>query len=368
MADKVDIWMPVYVADYLTDTMHLTCEESGAYLHLLFHSWKVGPLPKDTEQLRRIARVEKKPWAAVWASLSAFWTLGTDGYTQSRCEKERAEWLERRAANVAKAKAAVEAREARRQSGAAASPRSSPRSSPGSSTGASSDSTPSSSAGSTSGSHQDNLESIPSPSPSPKAKEASPTPSPAKGLVESPGVPAKAKHVASERTVGVKRGPLEPAPRSPEEHAALEAEVDALFARPAEMRERRVSGDLARLAVPPSLAALRAAQAKPLERLPTMAQARAMLEELHGLFAAQFGKPPQEGWEDALDAWNRCFEHAAVGSVEMDGDQPVVYLVTSRPKDLADGLQKFHGKVRQAMRMAFGREVQLVLRDEAVAA
>ena len=64
----------------------------------------------------------------------------------------------------------------------------------------------------------------------------------------------------------------------------------------------------------------------------------------------------------------RCFEPVSVGDVEMDGESTVVYLVSPRPRDLADGLAKFQHKVLLAMKKAFGREVQIVPRDAAVAA
>ena len=47
-------YMQLYIADYLADTMHLSAEEHGAYLLLMFNYWQTGkPIPKN--RLAKIA-------------------------------------------------------------------------------------------------------------------------------------------------------------------------------------------------------------------------------------------------------------------------------------------------------------------------
>jgi uncharacterized protein YdaU (DUF1376 family) len=65
-------WMPLYIADYLADTPHLSAFESGAYLHLIMHQWQSGALPTDEHALARIAKVQPRYWPRIRAVLAPF--------------------------------------------------------------------------------------------------------------------------------------------------------------------------------------------------------------------------------------------------------------------------------------------------------
>ena len=66
------MWMPVYIGDYLADTMHLSTEQHGAYLLLLFHLWRRDALPDDDKELAKISGLSRQSWNKVRPVLAAF--------------------------------------------------------------------------------------------------------------------------------------------------------------------------------------------------------------------------------------------------------------------------------------------------------
>lgn len=91
MADKTDTWMPLYVADYLKDTQHLSTQEHGAYLLLIMYAWSHdGLLPGDEKRVARIAGLTPKEWKNSRDVMLEFFTKKSDGFRHKRVEKERA--------------------------------------------------------------------------------------------------------------------------------------------------------------------------------------------------------------------------------------------------------------------------------------
>lgn len=78
-------WMPLYVADYLADTTHLSASEHGAYLLLIMNYWQKGSLPKDDAILARICRMSSREWSKSRDVLQA---LFGDGWTHHRIDSE----------------------------------------------------------------------------------------------------------------------------------------------------------------------------------------------------------------------------------------------------------------------------------------
>jgi uncharacterized protein YdaU (DUF1376 family) len=87
---RTDAWMPLYTADYMGDTAHLTMEQSGSYLQLIMTYWRSGPLPADVARLAAICRMSRTHFARhVWPVVSAFFTEAEGRIFQKRIEQER---------------------------------------------------------------------------------------------------------------------------------------------------------------------------------------------------------------------------------------------------------------------------------------
>jgi uncharacterized protein YdaU (DUF1376 family) len=86
-----DHWMPLYIGDYLADTMELNGPEHGAYLLLLMHYWRNGPLVDDDAKLASIAKTDLRLWRkSIGPTVRAFFALNGDGRLhQKRADIER---------------------------------------------------------------------------------------------------------------------------------------------------------------------------------------------------------------------------------------------------------------------------------------
>ncbi len=83
---KADIWMPLYVNDYLGDTMDLEAEGHGIYLLLMFNLWKKAVLPSDMNKLKRMTRTDNEE--LLLEILDDYFELTDKGYVQNRVIEE----------------------------------------------------------------------------------------------------------------------------------------------------------------------------------------------------------------------------------------------------------------------------------------
>lgn len=80
-------YMQFYVADYLADTTHLTAEEHGAYMLLLFSYWQTGK-PLRIDRLATVARIPNERWPSVADTLSEFFHVTETHWVQFRVEAD----------------------------------------------------------------------------------------------------------------------------------------------------------------------------------------------------------------------------------------------------------------------------------------
>lgn len=104
-------YMPLFVADYLADTRHLTPAQHGAYLLLIMNYWQTAkPLPNDDVKLARITGMSKRDWARNRAIILEFFSEQENLLVHSRIAQE----LSRVEAKSLKSKKAAQASVERR--------------------------------------------------------------------------------------------------------------------------------------------------------------------------------------------------------------------------------------------------------------
>ena len=110
MANKVDIWMPLYVADYLSATSRLTTEQHGAYLLLLMDYWKNGAPPNNDAVLAQITKLSPNAWRNARTMLEVFFQVSDEHWVQTRVESEMQKANHNKQTNSKRGKAGATAR------------------------------------------------------------------------------------------------------------------------------------------------------------------------------------------------------------------------------------------------------------------
>ena len=85
-----DSFMPLWIADYLADTTHLTTEQDGAFLLLLMGYWRrkcVG-LPDDDTFLCQLTKMSKHKWRHVRPIIGAFFDINDGVWRNKRADQE----------------------------------------------------------------------------------------------------------------------------------------------------------------------------------------------------------------------------------------------------------------------------------------
>ncbi|QYJ68913.1 YdaU family protein [Flavobacterium litorale] len=75
---------PFYAQDFLVGTMHMTCEQTGAYIKLLAYQWVNLGIPKQ-----RIGIIIGTGWENIWLSIRDKFTERNGIYYNQRLEDER---------------------------------------------------------------------------------------------------------------------------------------------------------------------------------------------------------------------------------------------------------------------------------------
>lgn len=115
---KADIWMPLYIGDYLADTARLTTEQHGAYLLLIMDYWRSGKLPDDDRVLSQICKMPLDAWSNARASIQHYFSIEDGFWVHARIEAEKVSAVENQGKKTNQARKAAEARWAKEKNNA----------------------------------------------------------------------------------------------------------------------------------------------------------------------------------------------------------------------------------------------------------
>lgn len=88
MSIKPDVWMPLYIGDYLRDTTRLTTERHGAYLLLIMDYWVNGAPPDDDDVLASITKMPLAAWKKARAALLPLFQVEDGAWRHKRIDEE----------------------------------------------------------------------------------------------------------------------------------------------------------------------------------------------------------------------------------------------------------------------------------------
>ena len=90
--------MRLFVSDFVgsSKVSAMSLEEVGAYVLLLFHSWREGPLENDSNRLARVIRATPEEFDRIWPAVRACFQEDESGKLfNPRMERERLRALDR---------------------------------------------------------------------------------------------------------------------------------------------------------------------------------------------------------------------------------------------------------------------------------
>jgi uncharacterized protein YdaU (DUF1376 family) len=87
--DNPDSFMPLWIADYLADTTHLSCEQHGAYLLLLITYWRRGGhMPADNAFLCSVTKLTPQKWRTMRVVMGQFFREEDGQWKNKRADAE----------------------------------------------------------------------------------------------------------------------------------------------------------------------------------------------------------------------------------------------------------------------------------------